>query len=89
VYKTNPEECTGRSDVGATGWSPGCLNKDKPGLANGRPSANFLRAIQLETLQRSGCSFGLADLSPADWMLLDALGEGRRAIAQQPRDPHD
>jgi hypothetical protein len=73
----------GRSDVGATGGRPpGCLNKERPGAANGAPSDSFLRALQLNALQRSGCAFRLADLPPADWMLLEALREGRESAAR-------
>lgn len=81
VYLTTPEEC-----IGGKRRLPGCLNKNNPGIANGQPSNSFFRAIQLATLQRSGCSLLLADLSPMDWMLLEALREGRELAAQDAKE---
>lgn len=64
--------------------APGCKNHDRPGVKhNEQPSPSLLRAIRLEELVKSGCTFRLEDLAPADWLCLEALREGREIVAQE------
>lgn len=49
-------------------------------------SPALLRALQLDSLQRSGCSFRLGDFFPAEWLGLEALREGREIMAKEARE---
>ena len=61
--------------------SPGCLNPDRPGVANAQPSTFTAHVLRLNSLRQAGASFALADLTASEWLGLEALDDFKNPAA--------
>ena len=93
VYKTNPSECLGSPNPLPLGEGrvrePGCLNRDKPGLANVTPSAQTSHVLRLNALRQAGAHFAIADLTAGEWMGLEALDQFKNNVGAQHAAPSE
>ena len=90
VYKTNASECMGdnpKSKIqNPKSRPPGCLNRERPGEA-WQPGAFTAHILRLDRVKNAGANFALSDLTPSDWIGLEALAEWRNG-RQSAVEPH-